>query len=153
MKAYWAARARQPKFFTDRDGIMRVDYAHYLFNDSTGDEQGIGAVFVYYVTRDGGMTWTHTMPVSVRYIDDRRSSSFADMNHGWVTDDDGLYVTSDGGRRWTTIRPGPLLADVKQLDFISPQLGWAVSKIPPYLLKTLDGGRTWMPVKYSISRQ
>jgi photosystem II stability/assembly factor-like uncharacterized protein len=70
------------------------------------------------------------------------------MNHGWVTDGDVLYVTTDGGSHWTTIPPTPPFANVKQIDFVSPQLGWAVT--PTSLLKTEDGGSTWTPVVYTI---
>ena len=160
VKPHWDARARPPKFFTATDGIMRVDYAHYLFNDSTGDEQNTGVVFVYYVTHDGGTTWAYTASVPIGHIDDRRPSSFANMNHGWVKEEDTLYVTSDGGRRWTTIRPGALFADVTWLDFVSPKVGWAVRNTDPYgggakqtspfLLKTMDGGRTWTAVTYTV---
>ncbi len=65
------------------------------------------------------------------------------MNHGWVSDGDVLYATSDGGRRWTTIRPGYPFVNVAQIDFISPQVGWAAGEPGfPRLLKTEDGGRT-----------
>jgi len=154
VKSRWVASPWQPKFFTARDGIMRADYTHYLLNESTGDQQITAAVYVYYATYDGGTTWAYTTPVPIRHTDDRRQSSgsFADMNHGWVRVGDLLYVTTDGGRGWTSIRPSSNFVDVKQIDFISPQVGWAVSKISPYLLKTQDGGRTWMPVNYAISR-
>ena len=72
------------------------------------------------------------------------------MNHGWIADGDILYVTNDGGSQWTTIPPSPRFANVKQVDFISPQVGWAVT--PASLLKTEDGGFTWAPVAYTISQ-
>jgi photosystem II stability/assembly factor-like uncharacterized protein len=74
------------------------------------------------------------------------------MNHGWVTDGDTLYVTADGGRRWMKSYPSPPFTDVKLLDFISPQVGWALRRTFPFLLKTLDGGHKWVPVLYPISR-
>lgn len=136
---------RPPTFFTARDGVLPEPYAI---------SNGVGVVF--YVTHDGGTTWTHTTPLPK--LQNYRDSSFADVNHGWVIDIDGtLFATSDGGRQWTTIRPGPPFTSVSvgYLDFISPQVGWATG-LPlflPVLLKTVDGGRTWAPVAYTISRQ
>lgn len=141
----WLYGMMRPKFFTMRDGILPVFYAH---KDSTYSAQ-IGGVAVFFVTHDGGAIWTYTTPLSVAHWG---PSSFADFNHGWVAEGDTLYVTSDGGRKWTTIRPAPTFGDFRQLDFISPQVGWAVSQMPPFLLKTLDGGHTWTPVTYTVSR-
>ncbi len=127
------------RFFTPRDGILSQADVSYV---------------VFYVTHDGGTTWTPTTPVtfSQGYY---RGGSFADVNHGWVTEGDTLYVTSNGGRQWTTVRPGSPFTYVGELDFISPQIGWAVGQalFPPFLLKTVDGGHTWAPMNYTVSRQ
>lgn len=130
-----------PTFFTAQDGILPEPYGSY--------NSGMGVVF--YVTHDGGTTWMYTTPVSLTNW--YRSSSFADMNHGWVVDIAGaLYLTSDGGRHWTKIEPTPPFSGVRKIDFISPHVGWAVSDAPQSLQKTLDGGHTWAPVTYTISR-
>lgn len=142
----WYSWIYPPKFFTSRDGILPVFLSF--------EERGAPAI-VFYVTHDGGATWTPTEPVSFA----RWSSagwlvpySFADMDNGWVSDGDALYVTSNGGRQWTAIQPSQPFADVKQIDFVTPQVGFAVSKISPYLQRTLDGGRTWRAVIYTVSR-
>ncbi len=137
---HWEATTMPPTFFTARDGILPVSYS--IFNNS----RVTGEIMVFYITHDGGATWNCTTPLSVCC-----SSSFADMNHGWVTDGHLMYMTTDGGAHWTAIRPGPLLADVRQLDFISPGVGWAVRETSPFLVKTVDGGHTWAPVAYTIS--
>jgi photosystem II stability/assembly factor-like uncharacterized protein len=82
------------------------------------------------------------------------SASFADTNHGWVTDTQVLYRTRDGGRTWTKVRPGAPFGDTTELEFISPQEGWTpgVGFHLPYLLKTVDGGRTWKDLSFSVSR-
>ena len=152
MTPHWIGSAQPPKFFTVRDGIMRVGFAHYLLNDSTGDTRDTRPVVVFYVTHDSGTTWTYTTPVPVGEGDYRRPSSFADIEHGWVNEKDALFVTSDGGQRWTTMRPGKFFTEVTQLDFVSPQVGWVVRQRSQHLLKTVDGGRTWSPVPYTILR-
>ncbi len=142
------------KFLNSLDGILPV-----LF--STAKDAGV----TFYVTRDGGITWAYTTPVTLksytlgsgRQQPEYRSSSFVDANHGWVTDGDALYVTSDGGRRWATIRPGPPFEpfdQVGELDFISTKVGWATGRGPvtaPFLLKTADGGHTWTDVAQDMA--
>jgi photosystem II stability/assembly factor-like uncharacterized protein len=140
-----------PSFFTVRDGILPVFY------ERRNDSSPTGIDIVFYVTHDGGTTWTHAASVSVPY--EPISYAVADVNHAWVKHGSTMGVTSDGGRRWTMMPPSPLLADVTQLEFISPEVGWAVrntrvgvnAPMPPFLLKTLDSGRTWSPVIYTIS--
>jgi photosystem II stability/assembly factor-like uncharacterized protein len=141
---HWGIHPRSVKPFAPRDAILRVDYS--LFNDSG---EIMGMVIVFYATIDSGTTWTYTVPVR-RINDDYYPSSFADMNHGWLMNGFDLHVTSDGGRRWMTIQPSQLPVDVTQLDFVSPQVGWAIRQRSPYLRKTLDGGRTWSPVTYTV---
>jgi photosystem II stability/assembly factor-like uncharacterized protein len=159
----WEGEYSPPTFFTAKDGIMPVFYV-------SGQSTSSATLAVFYATDDGGTTWRHTVPVSItkgylncwHYTCPRyRPSSFADMSHGWMTDGGALYMTNDGGRQWPAVRL-PLFGDVKQLDFTSPEVGWAVRITAaygggkptfPFLLKTLDGGRTWSPVTYTISRQ
>jgi len=144
---HWNAVTRPPTFFTPRDGILPVDYD--VRNES--GLKAIAAVVVFYATHDGGTTWTYTTPVSVT-LGNGLSTSFADAKHGWVTDGTALHATRDAGHQWTTIQPASIFADVKQLDFISPRVGWAVKQTSPVLLKTLDGGHTWVPVPYIVVR-
>ena len=106
-------------------------------------------IFVFYMTHDGGANWKYTTPLSACCS----SVNFADINHGWVTDGHLLYMTADGGGHWTAVPPGPLFADVRQLDFVSPRVRWAVRQTSPFLLKTLDSGHTWIPVTYTVLRQ
>lgn len=144
---HWFAFPQPPTFFTAQDSILPTFYS--LLNDS---RQETGSLVVFYDTHDGGMTWTQTAPVSVSHVNGFSATSFVDMNHGWVKEGNMLYVTSDGGRRWTTIHPDQPFAGVTQLDFISPQVGWAVRQTSPFLLKTSDGGHTWVPVTYTVLR-
>jgi len=143
---HWNDWTMPPTFFTARDGILPVFYAI-----RSAANRDTAPVIVVYVTHDGGTTWADTTPVPIT-LGNRFSTSFADVDHGWVTDGDALYVTTDGGGRWMKLQPAPPFADVKQLDFISPQIGWALRLTFPFLLKTLDGGHTWVPGFYTISR-
>ncbi|HEY7414763.1 MAG TPA: hypothetical protein VH593_06200, partial [Ktedonobacteraceae bacterium] len=70
---------------------------------------------------------------------------------GWAVGASGttLFKTSTGGQLWTTITPSANFRHISQLDFVSAQEGWAISTaIPaaPVLLKTMDGGQTWVQV-------
>jgi photosystem II stability/assembly factor-like uncharacterized protein len=155
-----------PKFFTAQDGIVRVDFPL----EPHGDPR---TLVVFYVTHNSGATWTPTTPVPVTAYH-TQPSDFVSMNRGWLkqaeqsqwlkqTQADTLYTSNDGGRSWTTTRVGPLFADVTQLNFISPEVGFAVRntdpggggarQTPPFLLRTRDGGRTWAPVPYTIIGQ
>jgi len=148
-------RADSPtiRFFTAQDGILSRTYA--VPNGAYPVAFGV----VFYVTHDGGTTWTPTTPPfatpltsSPDISQDYQGSSFADVNHGWVVNYGGtLYVTSDSGRHWTIRSRVPYLP-VGQIEFISPQVGWAVGQDFTYVHKTADGGRTWAPVPYTISR-
>lgn len=155
LKPHWRAWPDPPRFFSPRDGIFPVIYE---IRSNSNDLAGKAVAF--HTTRDGGMTWTQTTPVVVD-ASNAVHHAVTDMNHAWVTSGGELRATSDGGRRWTTIKLNRLLSDVTQLDFVSPNIGWAIRntfpygggiKTPPFLLKTLDGGHTWTPLVYEVLR-
>jgi len=159
----------QPKFFSAKDGIMRVDYFHQPQN-SFGYGPLTDPMAVFYVTHDSGTTWKYGTPLPLKRIEQHRLQhdsnllneaigigDFADINYGWVADYDTLYATTNRGHEWTTVRTAGFPV-ANQLNFTSPQVGWAIKKvgwkikpIPPSLFKTVDGGRSWTPVVYTIS--
>lgn len=159
--ARWDAIASSPpRFFTAKDGILRVYYQNTVSDKDTGDFEDTGHLIAFYVTRDAGATWSlRSLPVSLADLQSQ-PSTFSDIRHGWVKDGDRLYATVNGGQTWQTVFRSSLLLDVTQIDFISEEVGWAVrngdpfgdtaGQTPPFLLKTENGGRTWAAVAYTI---
>ncbi len=144
--------AKSPTLLSAQDGVLPVVYG-------TAKDAGV----FFWLTHNGGATWTPTTLVSLpgsfsgsRMMPGYRASSFADVSHGWVTDGYALHMTSDGGRRWTRRLPSPRFErPMGELEFISPRIGWATGEPldKPFLSKTLDGGRTWTSVPYTILRR
>jgi photosystem II stability/assembly factor-like uncharacterized protein len=131
-----------PTFFSGTDGVLPV-----IFSDVVTER---GFATDIYVTHDGGKTWTSTAPLPLASV----AIDFADMQHGWATDGTILYRTSNGGQKWTKLSPGVTFKQVTSLDFVSSTLGWAIGgpgKNSSLVLKTTDGGESWMTVPLSIS--
>ena len=121
--------ASPPVFFSSKDAVI----------EALPGVQPMVAVF--YTTENGGKTWTPGAVVKggVKNL----TWSFADVSHGFVSDGRTLYATTDGGAHWRPVQPNISLAGVTQLDFISPQNGWAI--VRGQVLITHDGGRSWSP--------
>jgi len=135
-----------PQFFTANEGILPVTYSG-----------GKGSGFGLYMTHDGGTTW-NSVPVA-KEASSISTIDFIDMQHGWAIDSSGtnLYATIDGGTHWTKLAftsTSHSLPSFKFLNFVTSELGWAIgatSSNTPVLLKTVDGGHTWTPIRYTIS--
>jgi photosystem II stability/assembly factor-like uncharacterized protein len=149
-----------PQVFTLKDGIMRVNFQ----NNNQGIGQFIRPMAAFYVTHDSGTTWKHTTPLPLKpmssYADiGLQPSDFADINNGWLADHDTLYTTTTRGHEWAKISSAGFQG-ATQLNFVSPQVGWALRKAEcatkpnsSPLAQTTDGGNTWNPVAYTISRR
>lgn len=132
-----------------------------------GMQVGQSQSTAFYTTHDGGATWSMTAQLqgtAVGGTPQVLDTDFLDMNHWFVVDiqlghafNTVVHVTSDGGSNWTTIHPQSDYNNVYDLDFLTSQVGWALSdaspQIPPGLLdsygvliKTVDGGKSWRPV-------
>jgi photosystem II stability/assembly factor-like uncharacterized protein len=121
-----------PLLFPPSSGVLPVSFTSAVRSGTD-----------FYTTRDAGKTW-----VSTALLPNYAAVwSFPDVRHGWAGAGSVLRATTDGARHWTAL---PDVRDLMGLDFVSPQQGWAVSSSPPFLRKTSDGGRTWLPVRYSI---
>jgi photosystem II stability/assembly factor-like uncharacterized protein len=105
-------------------------------------------------TVDGGKTW------NIQFKDEDfilKSISFCDPLHGWAVGEYGfIYHTKNGGANWKkqaghfdiseetgAVEGGNFLFDITAVD---PQTAWAVG-IDGYVIRTLDGGKTWKEVK------
>lgn len=121
-----------PMFFSANDGILPVTF-----------DTGNGSHVDFYVTHDGGDTWNGTIPIAAVAA----ASDFVDVNHGWASDDGMLLsMTNDGGQHWILLSPSGSFTHISHLDFVSPQIGWAIGSTASNsssLLQTVDGGRTW----------
>lgn len=103
-------------------------------------------------TSDGGRTWGYSALPAIRYVD---KAFFLDTQTGWIagkTQDKRVATlrTSDGGQHWdvSIIQAGNDLAEVRDLFFLDPRRGWlitwAFNEGGTRLLKTVDGGKSWI---------
>ena len=62
---------------------------------------------------------------------------FADADQGWAVGDKGIIVHSeDGGRNWK-VQPAPVSCRLQSVQFLDPQIGWAVGgRVHPYTHRT-----------------
>ena len=92
-----------------------------------GDQSGSNREAHVFRTADGGQHWTATagkvtaIPGPYGFYGPL-TLSFADADHGWLTDSHTIWATSNGGRTWTqTALPVPGSVRGK-LDFITAQM-------------------------------
>lgn len=85
---------------------------------------------------------------------------FVGSKHGWAVGDHGaIWRTDDGGQSWA-LQQTPTDAALHGVCFLTPQMGWAVgSATQPYtglgygvILKTTDGGRSWVDLSAKSSK-
>ena len=112
-------------------------------------------------TTDGGATWRNETPAGLK--ETLTDVSFVDAAHGWIgTTDDHVLRTTDGGASWARLKidvvPPPSddedddygTSGYVQVDFASALRGWASTGSG--LSTTADGGKTWMPLFDTLSR-
>jgi photosystem II stability/assembly factor-like uncharacterized protein len=101
-----------------------------------------------YSSEDGGTTWTGTrLPEKV----------LASQDTLFVLDQDDLlllgkdiYRSADGGQSWAFVKT---VSWQGQFTFVDLQTGWAIARANDQaaLVKTSNGGRTWIEVKPVIA--
>ncbi len=101
-------------------------------------------------TRDGGRTWAFTSgiasegPGTVAYT--LNAVYFADTLNGLVAGEGGrIFKSEDGGRNWRLVEYGRGGAShFFDLEMRDPWNGWAIGLMG--VMKTTDGGETWVPL-------
>ncbi|NWF90029.1 MAG: hypothetical protein HXY50_11290, partial [Ignavibacteriaceae bacterium] len=102
-----------------------------------------------YKTTDGGLNWFEQNTGTTK---DLVKISFVNPNIGWsVTVDGFIYKTTNGGESWTELNysyavPGMVFSICDLLKFIDENIGFIIAgKLKQiYLLKTTDGGSSWV---------
>lgn len=108
-----------------------------------------------YYTSDSGNSWKKVNDIKcVRPTPTQLD--FINASTGWIPLDvgagpieGGILVTHDGGKSFDTVRNGVMISSAHEVDFISPQQGWAVAESMNYgdfLVRTTDGGKSWIDV-------
>jgi photosystem II stability/assembly factor-like uncharacterized protein len=135
--------------------ILRI----YFVDNSTGWASGTNGII--YKTIDGGRTWdrqrteieTGDGPIDLQGEGAKkfavRGLQFIDKNHGFAAasateqQTGRMLVTTNGGaawrRQWAVNGSG-----VRDVFFLNPNQGWALTDQGPYINYTVDGGKSWL---------
>ncbi len=111
----------------------------FFINNLTG--WAVGENGTILKTVDAGQTWVLKNGNTSKNLN---VVFFADNLHGWIGAYGDLLKTDDGGENWTS-QNTETNANIYSLQFLTPQLGWAVGDIWPAssIYKTTNGGSTW----------
>jgi photosystem II stability/assembly factor-like uncharacterized protein len=129
---------------------MNNDYLckgiHYI-NENTGFINGGNETILK--TMDGGFTWNLKYMSSTIYewqcIND---IEFLDESTGYAIGDNGqLFKTSDVGETWTLTESG-VSFNLMNIAFANLQTGFIIGNTTTTLLKTQDGGNSWLEMNY-----
>ena len=135
-------------------GILRQGAFHTHFNDVEWSPSGtkivaVGDDGVVVLSLDGGTNWqtrssgTTADLLSVAWQDESRLWAAGKVNLGWTTE--GILLHSiNGGVNWFTVI-GHYPNTLAGVLFFDADHGW-VGGTAAELLRTTDGGDTWIPV-------
>jgi len=123
--------ANLPVFFGSNEVVLPV----LLFANNNGAD--------FYVSHDGGQTWSATTPVGQGGF-----LSVASPHDFFVWDGSApLSASHDAGASWSTINPNVNIKEnMVSMQFINASTGWALTSDANnhrMLYKTVDGGATW----------
>ncbi len=123
------ASAEAPVFFSGKQAVLPVRLI--------ADTQKI----VFYISKDGGATWSPTTPTAGGYYSIASPADFFVWDGGA-----SLYVSHDSGATWSTVTPNvDLSSTLSSFQFVDASTGWAITPNSGTfsLYKTVDGGKTW----------
>ena len=110
-------------------------------------------------TTDGGLTWSKQYWELANDNQSLNALQFTDLNHGWVTGDNGMLLkTEDGGAHWTSVTSTGLGqgSNCKSLYFLDANTGWLAGKLNGenslVILKTTDGGASWSEQNTNLTK-
>ena len=136
----------QPPIFFGAEGFLPLNIS----------VPGGGYWQTFYVTHDGGSTWSGDPSDGDRIVSDPGRYSFADPLHGWAWDGGSVFhLTSDGSQTWDGMAaPLILTGGLSQLEFArgpgSGFTGWALTAVDDsgraQLYRTDDNGVNWTPL-------
>lgn len=119
------------RFFNEKDGFLPVR----IMKDASNID--------FYITHDGGVTWSATTPVS-------GSGKYSIISPEDIISWDGdqyLHVSHDGGLSWNNIATNINVTDtLMKFDFVDALTGWMLTGDATNhhaFYKTVDGGATW----------
>lgn len=126
-----------PIFFNPSSGLLPVEY-----RSSAGNVPDL----IVYVTRDGGVTWSASTPVS-----GGQTMAAASPQYWIVTVPPRRLAFTHDGQRYDLVASDTDLGwtQVKQLSFTDPQHGFAIVATQDgrsELVRTQDGGAHWKQV-------
>jgi photosystem II stability/assembly factor-like uncharacterized protein len=90
--------------------------------------------------------WQNPLPQGNRLAE----IQFVDSLHGWIRTDGGTVLrTTDGGNIWEEKLIGKIFT--QKIFFVDRLNGWCIgSGCPPFLMRTRDGGSTWIELPAPI---
>jgi photosystem II stability/assembly factor-like uncharacterized protein len=120
-----------PVFFGPNQAVLPV----LMFANNNGS--------VFYVSQDGGQSWTATTPVSQGGF-----LAVASATDFFVWDGSApLNASHNAGASWTAVTPNINIKDsMASMQFVNASTGWVVTSDASNhrtLYKTTDGGSTW----------
>ncbi|MHB1629466.1 MAG: WD40/YVTN/BNR-like repeat-containing protein [Bacilli bacterium] len=124
----------RPQFFSSKDGALLT-----LTNSSNPPLRRVS--IIVYRTINGGNTWNPVRPLVIS--NDQGLAAVWQMEsfaRWYVVNGRHLLETSDGGKMWRIVSSDFNFTGVKQIDFISKNVGWVVTN-RRMLYKTTDGGK------------
>lgn len=126
--------------------LNNLNDVHFLSEDE-GWAVGYQGTILY--TINGGQDW------ELQHSSDEESFwgvFFIDSLEGWACGWNMIYHTADAGASWEAQAHPSCKGDFTDVFFISPDTGWIVGRYK-IVLKTTDGGQTWIKIMNNIYQE